>query len=377
MRLIINTSNLNKGGGIQVALSFISECIKFTRNEYHVFLCENLTDQINPELYPSNFHFYIIPVLPSIKMKGLKTIKKLEKLEKQINPQCVFSIFGPTYWTPKSPHLMGYAIPHFIYPDSPFFSIISKKEKFKWILYKMLKRIFLKKNSKYYHVETNDIRQRLSKFLTCPLNNIFTVSNTYSSIYNSFKINSTKILPEKVGDEFRFVCVSAYYFHKNLDILNDVIPLLKEKGFINVKFILTINENVFQTIFTNVAKTQIINNGPISINDCPQLYSECDAMFLPTLIECFSANYPEAMKMQKPILTSDLSFAHDVCGDAAIYFRPLDKEDIVDSILLLINDKSLQLELIRKGNEELKKFNTASERAAKYLSICKQISKTS
>lgn len=80
MRIIINTSNLNKGGGIQVAFSFISECIKFSRNEYYVFLCEKLAEQINPALYPANFHFYIIQGAPSVTPKGLVVKKKTNNL---------------------------------------------------------------------------------------------------------------------------------------------------------------------------------------------------------------------------------------------------------------------------------------------------------
>ncbi|MEA4828960.1 MAG: hypothetical protein VB121_03025, partial [Enterococcus thailandicus] len=60
MKIIINTSNLDKGGGIQVAYSFINECVKFTDNEYHVFLCAKLTKQIDIDAFDSNFHFYTI-----------------------------------------------------------------------------------------------------------------------------------------------------------------------------------------------------------------------------------------------------------------------------------------------------------------------------
>jgi hypothetical protein len=42
----MNTSSLYTGGGVQVALSFINECIDFTDHEFHVFLCDTLTEQI-------------------------------------------------------------------------------------------------------------------------------------------------------------------------------------------------------------------------------------------------------------------------------------------------------------------------------------------
>ena len=51
-------------------------------------------------------------------------------------------------------------------------------------------------------------------------------------------------------------------------------------------------------------------------------------MILPTLLESFSATYIEAMFHGKTILTSDLDFARDVCGEAAFYFDPLNPQSI-------------------------------------------------
>lgn len=268
---------------------------------------------------------------------------------------------------------MGFAIAHFLYSDSPYFSIINKKDKLKWELYKIIKKFFFNKNSRYYHVESNDTRERLSKYLTCPINNIFTISNTFSSVYNNEITNKEQLLIKRDNNEFRFVCISAYYPHKNLEILNKVIPVLIEKGFDNIKFVLTLEQSDFNKIFSYIAKQKIINIGPIKIEICPQLYSECDGMFLPTLLECFSANYPEAMKMKIPIITSDLPFAHDVCGKAALYFDPLDEFSIADNIIKLVNNKDLRNELINKGTIQVLKFPNAEQRAQMYLDICERI----
>ncbi|MFK2341775.1 glycosyltransferase [Bacteroides fragilis] len=81
------------------------------------------------------------------------------------------------------------------------------------------------------------------------------------------------------------------------------------------------------------AKKSIVNLGIIDVSKCPQLYNECDALFLPTLLECFSANYVEAMKMRKPIVTSNLPFATNVCKNAALYFDPMNAHDIVEKFL--------------------------------------------
>ena len=161
--------------------------------------------------------------------------------------------------------------------------------------------------------------------------------------------------------------------HKNIKIINKIIPLLNN---INIKFILTIDENSYNTLFPDKPE-QVINLGPVSHKSCPSLYDQCDIMFLPTLLEVFSASYPEAMKMQKPILTSNYSFAKDVCRDAAIYFNPLEPKDIAEKIKKIFSNKVLYQELIERGKKRLKEFETARTRAEKYITLCEKIVKIS
>lgn len=81
------------------------------------------------------------------------------------------------------------------------------------------------------------------------------------------------------------------------------------------------------------------------------------------------------MKMKKPILTSDLSFAHYLCEDAAVYFDPLNPKNIAGKIIELSENKELVNQLIQKGTQRLKTFETAKTRAEKYLDICEEIIK--
>lgn len=375
MKIIINASNLTKGGGIQVALSFINECAKnFNNNFYYVLIGNSIANQIDINSFPSNFIFYNISIVSRPSIKRIKVLKQLKKIENDIKPNCVISVFGPSYWTPKATHIMGFAIAHFLYPESIFFKNITFKENLKWKFLKLIKRYYFKKDSKYYLVETDDVRNRLSGFLNKPKENIFTVSNTHNAVFKNFVPSSSRLLTNKEKKEFRLLTLSTYYSHKNFEIINKVVPVLNSIKIDYVRFVLTLEEETYSGIFSNEAKKFIINIGPVKIEDCPQLYFECDAVFLPSLLECFSANYPEAMIMQKPILTSDLPFAHDICESSAVYFNPADENSIVNSIISIIEDNELRNTLIINGLEQLKKFKTPEERTKEYLSLCKKVS---
>ena len=302
-------------------------------------------------------------------------MKRLSKLERNINPDVVFTVFGPTYWTPRAPHLMGYAMPHFIYTDSPFYQVISLKENIIWKLRGLVKMWYLKRNAGFFHVETDDVRQRLAAKLKVPVADIFTVGNTYNAAYDAFNPDDEQanILPDLTGT-FNLVCISGSFEHKNLDVLNRVIPELKRMGVDDVRFILTIEPEKMKLLFSAEAREWIVNTGPVPVELCPALYHRSDAVFLPTLLECFSANYPEAMKMEKPLVTSGLSFATSICGDAALYFDPVKPADIASKIKLLRNDAELRKSLVENGKKVLVTFNTAESRAQKYLQLCEQLS---
>ncbi len=380
MKLVINCSTLSASGATQVSVSFIYECINFPENEYFLFLSKTVSQQISAADFPDNFHFYILENHPAYGIKGFKIRKLMRTWMQSIKPDVVFSVFGPSWWTPEVPHLQGYAYSHYIYEDSPLFTKLSPIQKFKINIFKLIHINFLIRNGDHYVSETKDVSNRLKKLINKKGKKYYTVTNTANNFFIEYQNNSygdnKQLLPERKSGEFRFLSLCTYHVHKNLDILNEVIPILNTTfPDNNIRFVLTIDEENYNDKFSPVSKKSIINLGRVDVQDCPQLYQECDALFLPTLLECFSANYPEAMVMERPILTSNLSFATEVCVDAARYFDPMAPNDIAQNIIELVTNENLRTHLVLAGKKRLKEFDTPRQRAEKYLDICKKISK--
>lgn len=373
MRILINASILKAGGGIQVAHSFINELKEFCDNKYGVVATSRLFHTLKIQRFPENFRFYTIGSSPSDVRKGLKAVKRLKQIEAEFKPDIVFTVFGPSYWKPEAIHVCGYALPHFIYPDSPFFDSISLTERFRL---KILE--FIKLNSYTYccdHLitETEDVASRLAKKLKVSSQKISTVTNAYNAVFDSPNEWKTVQLNERHSLGFKLVTISAPYKHKNLSIIPLVVDYLNRYyPDFNFTFILTVDRSALGGLTKQQAK-HIVFLGPIAINECPDLYQKSDALFMPTLLECFTVSYLEAMAMKKPILTSDLSFAHGICQEAAYYFNPRNVGDIGDKIVSLATDHQLQLTLIEHGIERLKHFGTAADRARSYLSLFKEL----
>lgn len=374
MKILINTSTIVQTGCTQVAVSFIEECKKHKENEYFVLLSKNVRNNLKIETFPLNFTFYYISKHPLYGIRAFNERRKLCKLERSISPDCTFSVFGPSWWTPHSPHLQGFAFGYYVNQESPYFRLISLKEKIKIKIMKTIHMYYYKKNGQYFVCETKFVSHRLANLLGVPFANVYTVSNTVNSYFLKYK-QSAFIDKKDRKEVFSLYSLCAPQKHKNLSILNKVIPCLRRiLPEIKIQFHVTCPEDKYEKIFNKEIQSDVINHGLLNISQCPEFVDSYDALFLPTLVECFSASYPEAMLMGKPILTSDLPFAKSICGNAAIYFNPLDAEDISKKIILICCNRELYTQFSERGKERYKSFPSASYRAERYLNICKKIS---
>jgi len=372
MKLLVNCADLRGTGVCQVSASFLNECLEYPENKYVVFISTPVKRNIDIESFPSNFVFYEFKNKPLFSLTGWPNILKMKRIEEKEKPDVTFSIFGPSYWRPKSPHLMGYAYPHYVYPESPVFGLLSFKEKMDVYIRKFLHVRQLKSNGDYFVCETEDVKERWCSMYGIPKENVFMVYNTASEPFFSYKTEKGN----RNDNEFRFYTLCSPYRHKNMEILNEVCPLIPSlKCRKSIKFYTTFPEADYKRIFNEETRKYIVNVGPQIVSECPKIVAQSDALFLPTLLECYSASYPEAMCMGKPILTSNLSFATNVCKDAALYFDPLDGRDIAKKIKMLVENQNLYTELKEKGAERLKEFGKASDRAKAYLQICENIIK--
>lgn len=371
MKIVINTAHQRFGGAVQVALSFIHECRAFPEHEYYVWVGPGVKSSLQLEEFPDNFHFRFFDFGPISFWKTFTIHKMLKQAERDIYPDVIISTSGPTYFQSSIPQIIGYNLGLYIYSDSPFFQNRNLKDRVRFLIKRKLHFYFFKHEAKAYVVQTDDVNKRVRKALKT--DQVFTVSNTFSAYFCAKLGSFPDKLPPKRSNVFRWLSVSSYYGHKNLELIPKVQDELEILGIENVEFILTLEEGDFHHHIGQ--QKGIINVGPVPPEECPSLYKECDGMFLPTLAECFSASYPEAMIMEKPIVTTDLDFARSICGEAALFFSPQNAADAAKVIIKLIQNKILQKELIEKGKERLKHFDSPKERARKYLEICEKYAK--
>jgi len=356
------------GGAIQVAKSFVIETSNIRNNQDHYLIVYNPKIINFDNIKSSNkLNFKKVYNSPA-KLKNRSRVNKmLYSFERDFNPDIVFTMFGPSYWIPKAKHVCGFADGWVYYQNSIAYDKLNLLDRLKRKVLNFYKIQRLRKESSNFILETDDAKEKFKEVLAMKKSKFYTVSNTCNSVfYEQIRFKRLKIFKK---DFFNLLNISSYYPHKNLEIINDLTKNISSKE--KIRFYLTLPEKVFKSKFYD--NENIINLGPQKIEDCPNLYYNCDAVFLPTILETFSASYVEAMKMNKPILTSNLDFATKLCHNAAEYFNPLDIESIIQKILLIKKDKKRYNQLIKLGNIRLKNFPDSTLKTKKYIRICKDV----
>ncbi len=364
MKIIIDNSNLFAGGGLQVAVSFLND-LKEIETEYIFCVVQspNSAKVIDKSTFPKNFFFYDI----SENLSKAQKIKQVKKIENEEKPNCIFTTFGPSYHKSNFPKIVGFAFGQMIYPESPFYKKMSFLERLKYKGIIFLKKTMFLKNSDALIFETDDAKVKFDQ-LTNHKKSLFTVSNTLNSIFN--RRNDWKEFNVKKS-KYDILCLTINYPHKNIEIIPRVIDeILKVNASLDFKFHISLKKE--DLCFGDKYDAYINYFGRVGLEELPSLYSQMDALFMPSLLETFSTTYLEAMFMKIPIVASDMSFARDICADAALFCSPLNAKEYAEKLLLVHSDTLLRNDLIQKGSENLKRFGTSMDRTKKYLEIIKQ-----
>lgn len=371
MKILIDNSNLFAGGGIQVATSFLNDLNSLDNLEdfqIYVIQSENSSKAIDKKKFKNNFYFY---ELKGVSQKSLlKRVRFVKNIERDVEPNIVFTIFGPSYYKSSNVKVVGFAIPHIVYPSSPYFNLLSFKENVRIRILSFIKSFMFRKNSSVLIFETNDacdifMKQKKSN-LDC-----YVVNNALNSIFIR-KSEWEDIVIRK--SELDILYLTANYQHKNINIIPEVIDnILLYNNYLDFKFHLSIDKS--EVNFDKKYDRYINYMGRIKISSIPKLYKQMDVLFMPTLLEVFSTSYLEAMFMRVPIVASDMSFARDVCNDAALYSKPLEAKSYAENILAIYSSEELRKDLIKKGIKNLQRFGSSMDRTLKYLEILKKHAK--
>jgi glycosyltransferase involved in cell wall biosynthesis len=178
---------------------------------------------------------------------------------------------------------------------------------------------------------------------------------------------------------FTFLCLARYYAHKNLEVLPQAIQQLASRTSQPFKCTITISPDQHPNAARLIRRIEgqglgrlFVNEGPVERHALARAYGVADALILPTLLESCTRTYSEAMSHGLPILTSDRDFAHHLCGDAALYFNPLDPASVAHCMAAIMTSHALREDLATNGRRILAALPSRDEVAAQFVAVLEQ-----
>jgi glycosyltransferase involved in cell wall biosynthesis len=362
-QVLVNASNIHKGGAVQVAVSFLYDLIHGDRDTF--------TYEIEASTVVSK----------NLEKMGVNTKKILNFKEKNrygfwavlrnsfnsaSKHKIIFNVFGPHYaLLERRYQITGFAQAWIV--DYSAYSSIGPLTAIKSKLKYRIQKFFFSRADRLI-VELPHVKQGLiNKNIQNP-SKIDVVYNCVSTIYNH--PNKWTAL-EGISDTtaIKIGYVGKDYAHKNLDSLPIVQRILKQKYNMNVIFYVTLAEEEWlqrKESFSN----HVENVGELDVTQCPTFYEKLDGVIFPSLLESFSATPIEALFMKRPLFASDRHFVRDICSINAIYFDPLNPHDIAKKINSYFQmPKQKQRQFVSAGYAHVMSLPTSQDRSESYIDI--------
>lgn len=297
---------------------------------------------------PLNFFYNILSAL-KISTRSLRK-KKSDKLLKRCFEENSYDIFVPTYYDPyflnqingKPFVLTVYDMIHELMPqyfENDPYNVVE------------FKSILIKKATKIIAVSNNTKKDILKFYPEIDPDKIEVIYHGSSiRIESNVKVN----LPASY-----ILYVGSRANYKNFRFLvNALSPLLKANPKLNLlaagggEF----DDDEMKWIKSLRLEKQIIQKS-FKENELGYFYQNAELFVFPSLYEGFGIPVLEAMASGCPIILTKQGSFPEIAGEAGIYFDSNSEEDLRDKIQQLLDDKELRADFVKKGLEQVKKYN--------------------
>lgn len=359
MRILINTISTKKyaGGAFQISQNFMLRSLEDSDIEWYYITSKDVDDAIGEKFaHLKGTKYFVFPTQPDFRGSYRRVKKELAELELKINPDVVYSITAPSYFTFKTKEVMRFTNPWVTHPNKYSWSTYSFNSKIKQWLYCLNQRRLMRAAYAFI-TQTETTKKGIMRITGKSSEKVCVVSNVLPGVFKS--MDNTPIVED---DYVNIACVGNPVPHKNFDILPDVLIELKNKGINNVRFHTTIpfNDPLNRKLEKKIVELGMMNNwknhGRISQKELGVMYQHCQLCFLPTLLEVFSASTVEAMFFQLPIVATNFPFNSEVLADSCLYYEPKNAKEAAKQIATLISNNELQEKLKEKMQDQLVKY---------------------
>lgn len=367
--IALNMTTLNQGGIMQRAVSFIENMPSLSNEfDWHLLISEKVQQELDQRNIPTTAPKQVFKKSPA---RNPAVRKKVIQAINKVSPDLVFTFGGPSYLQLTFPELMGVTEPWVTHGTREAYRSVPGWRN-RWGLYLAAQyKLRWFRKAQHFIVQTTTAQRGLSRLTNRSGAPIHVIPNALAPWYQCNE-PATLRKPEEL---LRIIYFAAPYSHKRHLCLPAICKAIEELGEQNFEIAITIDPTTL--IAHQVAKSaeqlgvpnRIVNLGRIPVSDGLSVYQGAHICFVPSILETFSATYLEGMATRTPIVACDLDFARETCGDAAVYFDPVNMTDAAKKILNTANSPDRCLELTERGVQQLATFPSTKNQMILYRDV--------
>lgn len=345
MKILVNAMSLKVGGGLIVLLRLLEECVKLQPgHEWHL-VANPQVDQLIRKKFPMVY----CHVFPWAERSPLHNtffyLWAMNHLAKKIKADVLFSL---TNYLPYRPAIPTLLLVHNAGHFSPVFNELYKKT-FPGFLHRLAwwakgRRVVKSvKSATVVTVQTQCLAEAI-QLQTGVSAERFSVIPHGPGICSSGAI---KGFPQQ--SIWRIGYITNFGVQKNFDDLFRAVGLLLQLGH-QIKLILTLgmNEPMNRVVLARAkelgVESHIENHGNVDASQVEALYDSLNIFVFPSLCESFGFPMVEAMSRGLPLVVANVPVNREVCGGAALEYRPGMADDLVNQLLTLMTSEQLYRE---------------------------------
>lgn len=179
------------------------------------------------------------------------------------------------------------------------------------------------------------------------------ITTTYEAVDSNF--SSSPNITQKPSNYI--VYTGNLYPHKNIDIILQSLTKLP-----NIILKIISPKNIFfHRLKQKINKLKLNNKvellGYLNDQEFKEIYQHAMALVHPSLYEGFSLTGLEAMALNCPVIASNTTCIPEIYGNAALYFDPQNKDQLISQITALSSSLDLRQKLIKLGQLQIKKYS--------------------